>query len=149
MHHAMCIISSKHRSSQLCIASSQIYIPWEHYQIATTQLHHKLPHCIINLLACWHVHNTSWHWTSVHLSQTNINIIKIKVTLSKNVLRKLCLCHTIKSQDEKGNVSSCSSVAPLVFHVTHVLVKLFNYVHIRSLGVTIPKLKSRGTPKVI
>jgi len=97
-------------------------------------------HCIIDLLACWHFHNT------LFFSKEIINSIKIKATFSKNVLRKPCLCHIIRSRVK--NASSGSRVDPIVFHATHVPVQLFDYIRIRSSGVTIPRMKTRGTLKV-
>ena len=73
-------------------------------------------HCIIDLLTCWHFHHTFFF-------KTNINSIKIKATLSKNVLRKPCLCHILRSWVK--NASSSSRVDPVVFHATHVPVQLF------------------------
>ena len=97
-------------------------------------------HCIIDLLACWHFNNTFFSL------KININSIKIKATLSKNVWRTSCLCHIIRSRVK--NASSGSRVDPIVFHATHVPVQLFDYIRIRSSGVTIPRMKTRGTLKV-
>ena len=79
---------------------------------------------IIDLLACWHFH---------------------KSNLSENVLRKPCLCHIIRSRVK--NASSSSRVDPVVF--MGVPVQLFDHIRIRSSGVTIPRMKTRGTLKVI
>ena len=120
---------------------------WSHGCINKLQQH-------IYTISCHIVSSISWHvgiFIIYHgIKQVCIFLEQIstplnKRTLSKNALRKPCLCHIIRSRVK--NASSSSRVDPVVF--MGVPVQLFDHIRIRSSGVTIPKLKSRGTPKVI